>query len=156
MNNYSIAQMNWPARQFGSPINNIVASLSGIYLTVVMSILLEKVELLKHLLIYIGNRTIIILILHFLIFRIIYVLMFFTGIVGLDQLKSQILLPGNNYWYILTIFSILIILLLDYFIQKSDFLAFFLLGRKTPEYEKKIKNILAGIFRLRYKTGRNK
>jgi len=124
------APMNWPTRSFDAwPINNILSTLAGVYLTYVISVALTRVNWLKPVFTYMGVRTISIFALHFLTFRIVYAFLYLLGLVPIGQLKELVLPSGNGYWYIVAILSVILVLLIDYGIGKSSWLSFLLLGK---------------------------
>lgn len=105
---YYGVKMNWPTRSFEACYINVVAALSGIYMSYIFSMLLSKATAFKSIFINIGRRTYTILILHFLVFRISFIVLYKLNIVELSQLKQLTPIAGNNFWFILSIVTVLI------------------------------------------------
>ena len=68
--------MNWPVRGFDTPHTNILAVLAGFYLTYLLARLVLLVPYINKLMIFIGEKTVYALALHFLGFKVFYLLLF--------------------------------------------------------------------------------
>ncbi|MZQ83730.1 acyltransferase family protein [Paenibacillus sp. 5J-6] len=130
-------QMNWPTRSFSSPVVNFVTSISGIYLLYIISNAIKKFEFLGNIFVYIGRRTLAILILHFMVFRITFVIFFLLGLLDLGYLKELTPRANNHFWHFITISSIAFILLLERILARSNIISFLFLG-KNANYKKRI------------------
>ncbi|MEW5868249.1 MAG: acyltransferase family protein [Chloroflexota bacterium] len=123
------APMNWPTRAFTpSPIPNVLSSLAGIYLTYLASriLLLNKYTRLTG--IYIGMRTLSILVFHFFTMKLVFILFYALKIVPGSQVQQLVPPGGNTYWLPLSALSIYLALGIDYLIRKQALASFFLLG----------------------------
>ncbi len=86
---------------FTSPLVLLIASLSGIYITLYTSKLLEKVKYVSRFLTYIGNNTITILMLHLLAFKIVSLVLIETYGYPMAYLASFPVLISNRYMWII-------------------------------------------------------
>jgi fucose 4-O-acetylase-like acetyltransferase len=127
--------MNWPARMFGTPLDNILASFAGSYLLYGLSVGISKLAYIRKIFSYIGRRTLMVLTLHFLVFRICYGLFYLLGMAELSQLQRQILDPGNPHWLILAAMTLTIIMGMDYLIRKNAGLKWLLLGGELSKLQ---------------------
>ena len=128
---YYFIPQNWPPRIFESePFLNIITSLVGIMFLYFSSKLLERIYWIEKLLSYIGSHTISILFFHFLGFKIFHVILYLLNLYPKSSLPELVPYSYNTYWPLITIFSIIFSLLVDYIIRKIPHAAFFLLGVK--------------------------
>jgi fucose 4-O-acetylase-like acetyltransferase len=139
--NLHFVGVNWPTRSFSNPLINIVVSFSGIYLTYILSIALSKIKYAKVPLTYIGMRTMTVLTMHFLAFRVCFILFFLLGMTDYSQLQSLVPIPNNNHWVILTILSAGIVLMIDYIVQLNPYMNYFLFGRNNDKVNQKVKQV---------------
>ncbi len=128
------APMNWPTRDFSTnPLNNILSSLAGIYLTYVLSNLILGAKIIKDAFIYLGMRTLSVLGFHFLGMKVSYFIFYYLRILPHDQLKQFIPPVANNYWPMLTLSCILFSLGVERIINRNRFAALMVLGKKLEE-----------------------
>ena len=67
----------------------------------------------------IGKKTYSILILHFLVFRIIFLIMYRINMVNKEHLKELVPLAGNKYWPILTVITVVTCYLIAKLAEKN-------------------------------------
>ncbi len=127
--------MNWPTRTFATPAENIIAVISGIYLLYIISIAIERYSKIgTNALQYVGRKSIHILVLHFLIFRISFLMMYLLGYTDKEMIKELIPRPGNQYWLLISIASIIFIIIIDIFFHKNRIYSYALTGKTPLEY----------------------
>jgi len=86
-------QVDWPSRLFHGPVTDVIQSCLGIFLTGIFAILISQV---KHVSLWVketGKSSIVIILFHFLYFRIAYALLYKMGLSSSAQLK--ILTPAT-------------------------------------------------------------
>lgn len=110
--------MNWPTRQFADLFIQCISCFASLYLVYAGSKCLSKCKW-SNLLIIIGQRTYCILILHFLVFKLLFAGCYMLGINGVSLSYLQNLTPDNiltqhGGWLIIGIMTIAICLLISY------------------------------------------
>jgi fucose 4-O-acetylase-like acetyltransferase len=126
--------MNWPTRTFASnPLHDVFSSLSGIYLTYVLSALLVRMKFLKETLIYLGKRSLAVLAFHFLGMKVSYFLFYYLHILPYEQLKQFVPPGGNSYWHILVVSSILFSLAVEFVLTRNPYFAALFFGKSLTE-----------------------
>ena len=94
---YWQAWQNWPTRNFGDPGITFLGSLVGIYLVYVVSTSIEN-SILGSILSKLGKRTFAIMFFHFLVFRIISIVLNLLGVCTAEEART---FPTPiAYWYI--------------------------------------------------------
>ena len=87
---------------FTDPIFLLICSISGIYLTMYISRIIEnKTNYLKKILCYIGKNTLIIMAMQFIAFKLVMLLQLYFGFIGYDDLAILTGANNTNWWYIL-------------------------------------------------------
>lgn len=125
--NVNYAGVDYPSREFGNILNNFLAATSGIVILIILSQLLVKTKLLKQQLILFGKNTLGILFFHFLYFKAFFIIMVF-----LFQLDKEIWFlkhipeSNNNYWLIISLFSVYLSIFTWKCLQKSEYISIFL------------------------------
>lgn len=139
-------KMDWPNRGFKNPLLSIVASFAGIYITYFLSTYAAQLTFLKRTLGSVGRRTLQIMAMHFLAFKVIYLLLYFLGVISIIHLHDQIPPRGNHYWHILTALSILLIIYWDYILRYNPYLGYMILGGNREQISVKLKLLLNKYF----------
>lgn len=121
------APMNWPTRDFTVPIN-FFSSLAGIYLCYIAAKWIEKGKLPCQIAAYIGQRTLSILLFHFMGFKVFFLLMVFLGRMPASQISEIVLPYPNDTWLLAGVFGIGFSLFLERQIRRYDKLSLWLLG----------------------------
>lgn len=119
LSKYFKVHMNWPTRDFEVFYINIIGAFSGIYLTFIISRLLEKNEILKSIFKNIGKKTYVILILHFAVFRMIFFLLYKFNFVDQEYLKQLVPLSGNKFWFLLSLITVIICYIIGKISEKN-------------------------------------
>lgn len=112
----------WPMRAFGNPLNTLVASFAGIYLTYLLAAGLARLNAAASAFTYLGARTMAIMLYHFLAFRVCYGLFFLAGLAPAQQMQNLVPPSRNAYWHLLTALSVLMVLGADYLALKNPWL----------------------------------
>lgn len=123
---------NWPYA--------VPASLAAFGCLFSFSIIAEALGWVGKALVFIGKRTLPIMSLHLLGFRIITILSYILGISSISFVSCQIPPITEYFWIILTAMSIGFCLILVALIEKSQYMSFLLLGT-SPIAGNQIKNI---------------
>lgn len=99
--------VDYPSRKFGNILFNYLSGVIGSVMLCMVSSMIAKLKYIKRLFIVLGNNTFGILLFHFLAFKIIFILMHFSGLVPLKYI--QLIKPNemSSYWWI--VFCILTI-----------------------------------------------
>lgn len=127
---YPKLMMNWPTRDFVGLTENIASSICGIYICYRASVMLLDSGIITKILKLLGENTIIVLIFHFLIFKVIFAIFIFIGIEPLGYLRN--LTPLNNWpmqWAIVAIGTLAICSVLSAIVSRSKILKFLFSGR---------------------------
>jgi len=122
-------QMDFPNRTFDLWFTILISSFCGIALTYSLSRIAEKIFLIKKTLLYIGQRSIVILSLHFSAFKIFFLLLTSINLYKIDQVKFLTPLPNNIYWIPLVIFSLILSLLIEQILAINKFTKILFLGK---------------------------
>ena len=104
-----------------NPFVYIVASILGWILLYSLSIILSRIEIIKNVLVYIGNRTIIILLFHFLAFKLVILVEIIIKKLPMVLLASFPVLEryGNSCWWVVySVTGVILPLLISYFGEK--------------------------------------
>ena len=137
--------VDYPSRDFGNPIINIITALNGILWTYTFSILLKKTNYLKKLLSYFGENTLSILFFHFMFFKISFFILYIFNVVNFSYLRNFLPLSNIYSFSVLTVcLSIFFSLLLWFCLKKIQILKF-LLGQDKIKSEL-VYNKLAHFF----------
>jgi len=125
---YCLNQMDFPGRKFDSWYKVIFSSFSGIFFIYFLSIFLEKFNLVKKIFIYIGQKTLSILCLHFLGFKISFFILLSLGLYKIEYI--QLLTPTANsfLWLPIVFISITISLLIDKLLRTNKITKSLFLG----------------------------
>ncbi|MBE6023227.1 MAG: hypothetical protein E7231_08350 [Cellulosilyticum sp.] len=125
--------VDYPSRLFGNWIINVILAMNGIWFIYCMAYLLEYIKVLKKNLLIIGQNTLGILFLHFLMFKPIFLLESIIGERPSGYIKQ--LIPDNDkYWVVIAIFSIVSSILIWNTLLKNKVLSI-LLGKNSEFYE---------------------
>jgi fucose 4-O-acetylase-like acetyltransferase len=124
---------NWPTRSFPlSPPEFLLYSVAGSLLIYWVARLLTIIPAIRRTSVYIGQRTLAILIFHFLTIKVGILLLAVIRVVPFNQ-AAQLTPPGGtNYWLPLTIFAVALTLGIDALLRKSDLLSLLFLGIQPP------------------------
>lgn len=107
--------VDYPSRNFKNFLLESLASFFGIYFLFYISQVIKcsKIKFIKKEFIKFGQYSIEILIFHFLSFRVFFTLGYKLRFLPIRQLSNLVPINKNNYWLILTIFSIYLSLILS-------------------------------------------
>lgn len=125
---YCLNQMDFPGRKFDSWYKVILSSFSGIFFIYFLSIILEKFNLVKKIFIYIGQKTLSILCLHFLCFIISFIILLSLGLYKIEYIKLLTPITNNFLWVPIVFISIFSCLLLDKLLNKNRLTKLLFLG----------------------------
>lgn len=134
--------VDYPSRAFKQPITELLAAANGIILVFVVSKVLEKVNITKKLLSYIGINTMPVLFFHFLYFNVTFYLLYLAGQVPFEYIGNFLFTEeiGIKYWWLNTIISISLSLLTWVILLRSRTLSA-LLGNDKKLYDGIYKKI---------------
>ena len=124
---YFAAIVDFPSRQFGNLFLNMVSGAAGSVLLWSIASLISGTHFkLKVPLSFMGANTFGILVFHFLVFKLIYLIMFFKNIV--PQSYIQNITPdqnlGDSLWLVISLCAIIVSMLLWCGLQKIPFIRF--------------------------------
>ena len=110
--------MNWPTRQFADLFIQLVSCFACLYLVYELSVFLSKRRC-SALLSEVGRKTYCILVLHFLVFKIVFLFCHWIkpGIIPIDYLQNltpDSSLNQNGGWLIIAIVTIVICMMISY------------------------------------------
>lgn len=115
--------MNWPTRSFSPILIQIISFVSAAYLCYLLSKIVEKLTLFNKLFTFIGKSTYTILIMHFFIFRIIFLILVLFKVLPISYLQqltpSYSIYPG---WILLTIITVICCLCISKISEKNTIL----------------------------------
>lgn len=101
-------RMNWPTREFDAIFLSILTSICGIFLLYMLANLTFRIKYINLIFEQIGKKTYSILILHFLIFRVVFLIMYRLNMVDKKYLKNLVPVAGEGFWLILSTITIII------------------------------------------------
>ena len=115
--------MNWPTRQFAEPFIQLLSCFAALYLLYEAAIWISKSSF-SAIFSEIGRRTYSIVILHFLVFKLVFLISYWLGIgnISLDYLRN--LTPGrelsqNGGWVLISILTIAICCFISVVAERS-------------------------------------
>ena len=127
---YPELMMNWPTRDFVGLFENIISTICGLFICYHIALGITKYKLLCTSFSFLGRHTIIILILHFVIFRLFFAIFIVLGKLPNDYLLN--LVPGGEWplqWLECLLFTLLICGLISWVTDHSRILTFLFYGR---------------------------
>jgi len=135
--------VDYPSRHFGTPFIDAIAAINGTVFIYVLSIILAKVpKKMRAFLDLIGQNTIGIVFFHFMFFKISFSILYFCGVIPLSGLQNFIPSDeiGRQFWWLFTIVSILLSIILWKALTKIRPLRF-LLGEEKHSYSNTFEKI---------------
>ncbi|WP_195932410.1 acyltransferase family protein [Turicibacter sanguinis] len=137
--NINYSGVDYPSREFGNLINNVLATVSGIFILISISKLLARTAIIKRQLILFGRNTLSILFFHFLYFKLFFIIISILFNLNKEVWFAKYIPDGNNnYWLIISLFSIYLSVLTWKLLQKINIVAILLGSNKS--YNQKIIN----------------
>lgn len=115
--------INFPTRSFGNMIYVLPSALSGIILLVLISKLIELIpfQAIKSFFIYTGQSTLNILIFHFSVFKLFFILLFLLKLQSLSFISNLVPLTTYQYWFPLVTFTVITILVIQKLFSRNIF-----------------------------------
>lgn len=136
------ATVDYPSLKFNNLVWEILAAMGGTLFILTVSISISKISRLNTVFTYVGERTLPILLFHFLFFKVSFFLLFILRVVPIKSLAE--LIPtgeiGDKYWILFTFVSIFLSIVLWNFIQR--FRIFRILFGKEKELYFRIFSVL--------------
>ncbi|MBO4939195.1 MAG: acyltransferase family protein [Oscillospiraceae bacterium] len=86
---YQNASMQWPTREFAGILENLISSISGIYVCYRVSVWLCGANVLKRGLSFFGKHTLEILIFHFAAYRVVFCVMHLLGWLPAEYMRVR-------------------------------------------------------------------
>lgn len=127
---YPTLMMNWPTRDFVGLPENVISAICGIYICYRAAIMLLSGGIFANFVELLGKNTMVVLVLHFAIFRVIFAVFVLIGIEPLTYLRN--LTPLNDWplqWAIVAIGTLVICGLLAVAVSHTKILKFVFSGR---------------------------
>jgi len=121
-------QMDFPNRSFESWINVLISSFSGIFFLYYLSLIIEKLNLIKNIFIYIGKKTLSILCLHFFGFKISFFTLFILGFYKFENIKLLTPAESRFLWIPIVLISLVSSLIITKILSKANFTKTIFLG----------------------------
>ena len=116
---YSIHQTDFPSRSFDPGYKILISSFSGIFFLYFLSIILEKLKVIKKLFIYIGQKTLSVLCLHFLGFKISFLILLSFGLYKLKDIPLLTPITNTFLWIPIVLIAISFSILIDHLLRKN-------------------------------------
>ena len=115
--------MNWPTRQFAEPFIQLLSCFAALYLLYEAAKWISKRPI-SFIFSEIGRRTYSILILHFLVFKLVFLISYYLGIGGISKAYLRNLTPGpeltrNGGWLLISVLTIAICCLISAAVERS-------------------------------------